>query len=150
MQPHRVLDVGGYVRLHCQVRGSPPSLACQGIPFHRVSNIFVWYECPNYAFYFNASYKLLLQQTVTPRIPSPSPRTAPPASSTSSSREIPSHGSTTPPNARDGSSALPTRMDPPRPNAEFTSPARNRRSIVTCGRVARLRASEVTTRHLKL
>mmetsp|Transcript_18010 Transcript_18010/g.25531 ORF Transcript_18010/g.25531 Transcript_18010/m.25531 type:complete len:202 (-) Transcript_18010:280-885(-) len=71
---------------------------------------------------------------VMPRIPSPSQRTDPPNSSTSSSRETKPHGSTTPPNVRDDSSAWPTKTDPPRLNAVSTLPVPNKPLIVICGK----------------
>mmetsp|Transcript_16491 Transcript_16491/g.29807 ORF Transcript_16491/g.29807 Transcript_16491/m.29807 type:complete len:202 (-) Transcript_16491:341-946(-) len=77
--------------------------------------------------------------SVMPRTLSPSQKMAPPNLSTSSSRETPPPGSTMPPSARVDSSALPTRMDPPRPNAVSTLPAPNRLSIAICGRRARCR-----------
>ncbi len=36
MQPNCLLDLGGYIRLYCQVQGATPSFACQGISFHWV------------------------------------------------------------------------------------------------------------------
>mmetsp|Transcript_3041 Transcript_3041/g.5138 ORF Transcript_3041/g.5138 Transcript_3041/m.5138 type:complete len:202 (-) Transcript_3041:267-872(-) len=76
---------------------------------------------------------------VMPRIPSPSQRTDPPNSSTSSSRETKPHGSTTPVNVRDDSSVWPTKMDPPRLNVVSTLPVPNEPSIVICGKRVLLR-----------
>mmetsp|Transcript_21052 Transcript_21052/g.31412 ORF Transcript_21052/g.31412 Transcript_21052/m.31412 type:complete len:202 (+) Transcript_21052:68-673(+) len=74
-----------------------------------------------------------------PRIPSPSQRTDPPNTSTSSSRETKPHGSTMPPNVRDDSSVWPTKMDPPRLNVVSTLPVPNKPSIVICGKRVLLR-----------
>lgn len=80
-------------------------------------------------------------KTVMPRIPSPFPRMVPHALSTSSSRVIRHPGSTMPPNVRDVSSDLPTRMVRPRLSVVSTLPVLNKHSIVTYGKRVRYKVS---------